>query len=263
MKKLPFTVLPGQEDRILRFLNRISSPAEITDSTLLKDDPFYNGTSDYTIGDKVASNLINAKENLPGGRFRHIEQLLDVEGIGDDKVRDLIHSFWQPASDFFKAQIQPGILLDNWKIECFSTSLSEDKFNNIVNTPSGVRNFIAEAVAKVVLQKQGKAAATLAQHFIHQAYMGRYESGELGSHAFALWWYHFDMDNWFSFDQMRTACALYLDYYTTLNNRLELHLVKGFPNGDVLAEAITTKDLPVVVNYGERCITFWAASLYD
>ncbi len=263
MKKLPFTILPGQEDRLLRFLNGISDPADITDNKLLKDDPLYDGTEGYTIGDKVASQLINAKGNLPGGRFRQIEQVLDVEGIGHDKIKDLIHSFWQPAAEYFKTQVQPGILLDNWKIEYFRQPLKEDEFNQIVSTPGGIRNSIAEYVAETLHETQGSAAAILSKHFIHQAYIDRYESGELGSHAFALWWYHFDMDNWFSFDTMRTACSHYLDYYTTLNNRLELHLIKGFPNGDVLAEAITTKDLPVVVNYGERCITFWLASLFD
>ncbi len=263
-KKLPFIPLPGQEDRVLHFLNRLSSPTEITDSKLLRDDPFYDGTGGYTIGEKAAANILAAREKLPGHRFRYLEQLLDVKGIGHDKVNDLIHSFWKPAAEFFHEYLKADILLDNWKVEYFKESLREDDFNSVVESPGGVKTFIAQAVTRVVQRKQSnRGAAILAGDFVRNAFLDIYESSELGSHAFALWWYHFDIDNWFSYDRIKEACTQYLDYYTDPDNRLELYLVKGFPNGAVLSEAVTTDDLPVVINYGEYSITFWAASLFD
>ena len=263
-KSLPFIPLPGQEDRLLNFLNRISSPEEITDSKLLSDDPFYSGTGGYSIGEKAAANLLEFRNKLPGNRFRSLEQLLEVKGIGHDKINDLLHSFWKPADEAFQEELTKQILFDNWQVEYFKESLREEDFNAVVESPGGVRVFVAQALTRILQKKHGKrATAILGGDFVRTAYLDVYDSGELGSYAFALWWYHYDMDNWFSFDRMRIACTNYLNYYMYTDNRLELHLVKGFPNGGVLAEAVTTDDLPVIVNYGEYSITIWAASLYD
>ncbi|MEL6866278.1 MAG: hypothetical protein AAFP19_17745, partial [Bacteroidota bacterium] len=107
---IPFSILPGQEEFILNYLNNIADASEITDNKQLKDDPQYDGAGGYTIGDKVATNLINAKSKLPRGQFRTLDQVLEVKGMGHDKLRDLMTSFWTSADEAFHRQLFSGLL---------------------------------------------------------------------------------------------------------------------------------------------------------
>lgn len=262
---LPFSLHPGQEDRILYFLNRISSPADITDNRLLKDDPYYNGTGGYTIGDTVATRIINAKSTLPGGRFRNLDQILAVEGMGPDKLSDLLASFWQPAAEFFHDKLKSGILFDNWKVEHWTYDFSDkvEAFKNLTQHECLIKNFVAEQVRDIIFKKHNQnTLASLCRSLIqHLPVDYTPEDALTNSHLFAIWWYRFDADNWFSFERIREACEAYLSYYTRYP--IDLFMIKDFQNGGTLAEAISPNGLPVVINHGEHNITIWAASLFD
>ncbi|MEM7798474.1 MAG: hypothetical protein AAF633_04715, partial [Chloroflexota bacterium] len=55
----------------------------------------------------------------------------------------------------------------------------------------------------------------------------------------------------------------YYGYYSGPDNRIEFHLVKGFPNDGLLTEGITVRDLPITVNFAEQSISIWSAQLFD
>lgn len=263
-KRLPFTLLPGQEEFILQYVNQISDPSEITDGTQLKDDPFYDGAGGYTIGEKVATKIIKAKEKLPRGRFITVQQILDIRGVGPDKIRDIMTSFWKPAADDFQERLTTNILLDNWKVEhwSFDFQYEEDEFKNLAIDNCALRNFIANKIREIVRNKQDDyTISNLAYTLVNHLPMEKFETEIATTHMFALWWYRFDEDNWFSFETILSEVQQYFTYYQ--RNGLELVMLKGFVNGGTLAEAVTPKDLPVVINHGERRITIWAASLFD
>jgi hypothetical protein len=264
---LPFVLLPGQEEIILSFLNRISHPSEITDNKRLTDDPFYDGSGGYSIGKTTAESLINARENLPGGRFRRIQQLLDVAGIGHDKVQDLIYSFWKPADDFFRENLyQKGILLDNWKVETwqFDFIYNEERFLELAEDRRELSQFLEEQVREIIYQKHQKySMAKLASRLLCHLPLEQHTLPAASSAVWAAWWYRFDEDNWFSFDAIQQETSNYFHYYEYEDNRIELYFYREFPNGGTFAEAVTPDDLPVTLNRGERRITIWAASLFD
>ena len=260
---LPFTLLPGQEESIINFLNRISDPTEITDNTQLEDDPFYNGAGGYAIGDRVATNIINYREKLVGGRFRSIEQVLEVQGLGHDKVRDLLSSFWKPAATFFEERLRV-FLLDNWKIEHWSYDFTyqEETFERIASDACLLRSFVVEKVEELIRKRHNNGAlAKVSAALLRQLPLDRSSDAFVNAHSMALWWYKFDADNWFSFDRMLEATQAYFDYYHF--HEMSLAFFNGFVNGGTLAEAVTTDGLPVVVNHGEKNVTIWAASLFD
>ncbi len=84
-----------------------------------------------------------------------------------------------------------------------------------------------------------------------------------GSYAFALWFYHFDYDNWFSFQSVFEKVDSYLGDYFYFDDRLEFRLFKGFKNAHVLCDPVTVLDLPVVVNYSDQTVTIFTGQLND
>jgi hypothetical protein len=98
---------------------------------------------------------------------------------------------------------------------------------------------------------------------IQTAYVDAYHnSTEEAAYAFALWFYRFDADNWFSFNRMFEQTAAFFGYHNTPFSNLELRLFKGFDN-HVFLNLITASDLPVTVNDAERRITIRVVGLAD
>jgi len=96
---------------------------------------------------------------------------------------------------------------------------------------------------------------------INQSYADVYEDGHMGSFAFAFWLYHFDQDNWFSFEMIRKQVEYYLNYYPAGDYRLAFHMYRGFRNAGILIGSV--EGLPIVLNRAERRITIWAFQLND
>lgn len=266
-ENLPFSVLPGQEEKLLTFLNQISTPEELYKRTGLKDDDsIYDQTGEHLIGEKVALSILEGRSKLKSEKFINLQQLLDLSEVDPDTIKDLIKYLWTPAAKFFKSSMFKNVVLDNWKIEFWSKSFvhQEDVFEEIATDKYKLRQYIAQKVYEIVNTKQeNPVIASLAKALIQQSYIERYEDHISGSNLFALWWHRFDPENWFSYKKVLSQTEAYFSYYTYYQNRLELFMVKDFINEGTLSEAVTTIDLPVVVNYGERAITIWAASVFD
>jgi len=87
-------------------------------------------------------------------------------------------------------------------------------------------------------------------------YIDVFQSGFLGSYAFALWFMEFDEDNWYSFETVHRETLKYLNSNISIADRRELRLVKG-------SFAPMNLDLPVIVDYGNMSVTAWTGELND
>lgn len=249
--------------RILNFLNAAQSVNDIVGKVL--DDPNTGGK--MTIGETVAARLLEKRKSTPFDRFQDIQELEDVAGLGEDKVRDLIFTLGVRAADAFRKAMFDRVILDNWSLEHYTTVFeTEEDFYITANIKSNLVTFVADEVEKIALKNLGNdSAAYLAKLLIQKSYPEQYDVAHFGSYAFALWWYRFDYDNWFTFERVRMEIEQYLNYYAYLNAAYEQQLVffKGFSNSPALVRAISVPDLPVVINPVERAITIWTAELRD
>ncbi len=250
--------------RILNFLNSAKTAKDISDG--VQDDPNSGGAGAGTaIGETVALRILEKRSMLPLPGFTSIDQLEGIPGLGEDKIRDLIYTFGLRAADAFRKAMFNGVIGDNWNLEHYTYYFnSEEDFNNTVNLASNFTNHIAYQIEQIITAKTGNdRAASLAGKLIQCAYQESFESAHLGSFAFALWFYRFDYDNWFSFERVRLEIEKYLNYYEQAQYELRFGFFKGFSTVGLLTEGITRTDLPVVINPVERAITIWTAELFD
>ena len=261
-----FKRTPWVAARILDFLNRARRPEDIFRSSELTDDPEAGSAKGYIIGERVARRIIEHRLQLPRRRFTALKELTKVKGLGEDKIHDLAFSFSTPAADAFRQRLyDQQILLDNWTVCNHTTHFGTDTaFREVADNPQAFADWTAREVARISRERFGNAeAAALAGELVRKCQIDVHPNAHFGAIALAFWFYRFDADNWFSFDRMRTATEHYLSTFRRWDQRLELRLLKDFPNGGALATGITVRDLPVVVNYGERAITVWTAELFD
>jgi len=87
-------------EKVLEFFNTVNDPYEIRHR--IKDDPNFStpSTSGYGISLSVAKRILEARDNLPGGRFDSIQQIDDVKGMGAVTLHNILYSFWTGTQDF-------------------------------------------------------------------------------------------------------------------------------------------------------------------
>ena len=257
------------EKRILAFLNGVRNASELTSSSseggAIVDNPDSGAASGYTIGATVATRIIQLRNTLRGRRFTSVDQLEGVDGFGQDKLNDLVFSFSLSAEEQFKQQLFDGILLDNWRVR-YEVEQFEDliPFKNVAENRANFEDQVIAAVRRASFNRFGdRSRAYLAGELARDRYVESYLEAHLGSYGWALWFYRFDQDNWFSFERMRTAVEAFLSTYYGISEEIELHLFKGYPNGAGLAEGIIPNDLPVTINHAEQRIAVWTIELFD
>lgn len=248
------------ERRLLGFLNRIDNATALSEA--IRDRNQNSGTG---IGEKVAERILKARNDLPGRHFQNLKQVEAVPGLGKDKILDLMHAFKKPAAQAFRSSMYNGVILNNWELEYF-TSIFENEaaFQEIIDSKSSLAEFVGDQVEQISLERYSNSkAAELAGELVERCYDEYFPDSHFGAYALALWFYQFDADNWFSFERVLKETEKYLNFYPEWEDRLELHLYKGFDNTGVLVDPVTQVDLPVVINRGERAITIWTCQLND
>lgn len=266
----PTSAAPWLQRRILAFVNQARRPEDIVGSgpqaRRLQDAPDHIGQTDgYVIGLTVAQRIIEQRQRLPRQRYEHLDQLLAVPGLGEDKLRDLLHTFGQPADQAFLQDLYGGVLYQNFEVKADTIHIGDEKlFLTTVDQSARFVELVGMRVQALCERRfEQPRACALAVRLLQHCYQERFPSGHVGAYALALWFFGFDEDNWFSFERMHAACDRYLNSYRYVNDRLELRLFKGFENAGILAGGITVPDLPVVVNYAEQKITLWSGQLND
>jgi hypothetical protein len=250
--------------RILNFLNDAQSTDDIIGAVF--DDPS-DGVGN-TIGRTIAAKILNKKNSLPYRRFTTIEELADIKGLGQDKFQDLVYTFGVSAADAFRSSMyDDGIIFEsNWDLFNYTTHFEDkEKFLAIANQEEEFRLFVARTVEKMCLERNEKNIDDCRDYSknLLESYIDTYfNSTPAAEYAFALWFYLFDADNWFSYDMILEQVGEYFGYYTGYPWEMELKFFKGFDHQKLLP-GITPLDLPVVVNYPEQAITVWTSALYD
>jgi hypothetical protein len=118
-KKINEFIYPSERERILNFINSAKKAADIA-GVEHQDGPVFDNPAkdtsgdpkfeDYDFGDDVADRLVKRAAANP---FTNISSLLDIAGLDQDKVSDLIYSFsdqyigWNSKTDelYIKATI--------------------------------------------------------------------------------------------------------------------------------------------------------------
>ncbi|MFK7922950.1 MAG: hypothetical protein AB8H47_13380 [Bacteroidia bacterium] len=250
------------QKRVIAFANGAKKASDIVEG--IKDSP--NNGQGYGIGEAVANHILEKRNALPARRFRTIEQFSDIEGLGEDNFDDLLNSFNVLSADACRNQMfADKFLLDNWEFEHHTIQLPDaNDFRQIVGSTESLRHFVAEQINTLVLQAhKNPRLAKLAAQSINTAYVEHHPESHIGSYAWALWFFQFDADNWFSFENMRARLESYLSTFYYASEEISLYLFKGFENNGTLTEGIGALDLPVTVSYAEQTISIWWATLSD
>ena len=101
------------ESKVLEFINGAETWEDIAGVEPVEgrvyDSPFSgygDQRRDYDIGRTVASRIISSRSDLPQQRYTSIQQLRAIDGIGVDKINDLIYSFCESA--FHQTSFDPA-----------------------------------------------------------------------------------------------------------------------------------------------------------
>ncbi len=259
MGKLSFDHISPQVERlILDFLNSAFRPTDILNMPLIKSQ---GGSSrDYGIGPSVAKRIIDKKRTLARRRYTSLEQLEDIPGFGQEKLDDLVDTFSISSAERFQRYLRDNfILLDNFPTYYHQITLESDEaFFQVMRDEELLRQLVIDNVHHLADERATEENVQLAKEQLQTAYQDRYETSFVGSYAFALWFFGFDQDNWFSFETMREPIESYLGQ----SSESIFVLFKGFPSHYLLS-GITEDDLPVVLNREELSIYLWNAELFD
>ncbi len=254
------------QNRILSFFNRAQNINDILDGTI-QDDPS-NGPGN-TMGQTLAARILRERNNLPWQRFTTFQQLDDIRGVGTGTIQDLVYSFGTTADEAFKqAMYSTGTIYPvNWPLEYFRYEIADQAaFNALATNEQNLRTFIVDKVSTESQNNNVQAASIAAMTGeVTSAYIDSFSNStpEAG-YAFALWFYRFDADNWFSWERIQERTLAYFDYHQGgATWQMDFYLFKGFVNRGIVPPGISAKDLPVTVNWAEQTVSFWISALYD
>ncbi len=252
---------PLIQKRLFHFLNRARTARVIATLDLIETEP--DDRADYGIGETVAQRILDRRNELPRRRFTETTQLNGIKGLGEDKMEDLINTMAQSSAEAFRREMYKGVLLSNFDLKYYQIKLVDETFYESVSFQEKLRTILVDRFDDFFQIRISETDKQQALQELQEAYIDAYPRfTSAGSYAFALWFYHFDADNWFSFEQVRLPISRYLDGYLT-GDHLELYLFKGFDTSLIMNEGVTVLDLPVVVNRDEKTLTIWNGQLFD
>jgi hypothetical protein len=256
-------IAPWVASRIVQFFNNVQKPADIVQGVL--DDPNDNENEAFRLS--LAKRILQVRNAIPGRRFRELAQIDAIPGVGPDKMNDLAFTFNTPASVAFeKALFDQSILLSNWTILRHEwVSETDEEHQNMVNHPEHFRQIVRQLAVRAAMETAGYDEDEAQQKTadLETAFIDTYTNSTAeAAYAFALWFYRFDADNWFSFERMVAQTQTLFDYYSDPFSNHELRLFKGFDNR-IFFPLVVSPDLPVTVNDAERTITIWVVGLAD
>ncbi len=257
-------LLPVQIQAVLDFLNKAQSIEDLTNIQQYRPELSEEELASYSIGEKGAQNLLDARSNLATGQYNDLDEVIAVEGIGADKVLDIVEFIWLPAEEIFKQDLFAKTLGDNWKVDYWRYALSPEEFQQLNESEALLQAFVADKVLNIASEKHGNSLiGLLAKELLKTCYPDRVESltAEI---QFASWWMRFDEDNWFNFDTISSIIAPFLNYYDKQPGvYINPVFYRGFMTGGTLTDGITPNDLVVTINPAEYAIAIWGIALFD
>ena len=258
------TLLSVQTQAVLEFLNKAQTVEDITNIQQYRPDLPKEDLTSYSIGEKGAQNLLDARSYLTAQQYNNIQEVLAVEAIGEDKVLDIVEFIWQPAEEIFKQDLFEKTLGENWIVDYRRYSLSPEEFQPLNENEALLNSFIADKVFDLVKEKHNNyLIGALAKELFKKSFPDRVE-GLTAEIQFASWWMRFDEDNWFNFDTISSIIGPFIAYYDKQRGAyIDIVFYRGFMTGGTLTDSITPDDLVVSINPAEFAISIWAIELRD
>jgi len=221
--------------------------------------------SSTRLSEEAAKSIFARQSEQPKGRFERVSDLRKVSELDAEAWQDLVNQFARPAADIFRQEMYEEVMGSNWDLSYRSIQISDkQEWDAISRNPAALLSTVKTIVEGLAMDHKGSAdIAKLANLLLDQAAVESHTDSHLASFAWAFWFYRFDQDNWFSFEKVREEIEDYLSSYSDQAEPIHFHLYKNFPNSQVLVDALTVADLPVMVNHAEQRVTVWTCSLND
>jgi hypothetical protein len=258
------TLLPAQIQTVLDFLNKAQRVEDLTDIQQYRPDLSEEALASYSIGKKRAQKLLDARSNLVARQYNDLDEVLAVEGIGADKVLDIVEFIWQPVEEIFKQDLFAKTLGENWKVDYWRYPLSPAEFEQLNESEALLQAFVADKLLDIANSKHNNyLIGALAKALLQKSHPDRVQ-GLTAQIQFASWWMRFDEDNWFNFDTISSLIGPFINYYDKQPGAyIDLVFYRGFMTGGTLTDGITPDDLVVSINPAEFAITIWGIALFD
>ncbi len=250
------------EKRIIFYFNEIRHIKDITE--IPWGESGLGWGVDYGIGEKVAHNIIEFRKSLPRRRFTSLQQILEVPGLGYEKIDDILNTLRIPSAEAFRRAMYRHVITDNFTLSYYAITFeTPEDFKETLESPEKFKQIVSENIHHLVSDKVTEDELQEARQQILSAYVETISNGYLASYAFARWFFTFDLDNWFEFDQVREITEQYLDISFLSSDEQTFQLFKGFENNRILKEGRTILDLPVITNWDEKIVYVWMCQLID
>lgn len=221
------------------------------------------------MGPTLAGRILRTRNALPRRRFTEFKQLDDIRGVGPGTIKDLVYTFNIPAAQAFRDSMYDNFTIypENWPLEYDRTVIDDlETFEELMFNEDKFRAWVVarmEQLVEIHAVESSRAESML--NNLRTTYIDSYHNGiPAAGYAFALWFYEFDADNWFSWEVIQSRTLPYFEYHMDSREwEMELRFFKGFQLLGIIDPGITPDDLPVVINWQERAITLWFSALYD
>lgn len=241
--------LPGwQTDRLLQFLNLVENPEEIAQ---FPDD---------SIGIGLAKRIIEARSQLPNGRFRSLDELDAIHGIGEIRIVEMAQFFSGSAADLFQDHMKATVLTESWVFEHYSSAFTEEEFREFVRSPSSLDEWVWRQCQDIMFEKadyrypSGVLESLLQQAPVQANYNAMRDALEM-----ALWVTKVDHDDDITFEQIHNATSKYFSLYEDVGE-IQLYMYRGFELSWLYPSGRTAPDLAVTVNTAERVVSLWVCA---
>jgi len=251
-------------NRIVAYFNRASSISAITRE--IKDDP--SDGKGGAIGRTVARRILQKRDQMGWRKFRTLEEIYEVEGMGPDKLEDLVYTLGVPAAQAFVNEMydEQVIFRENWPLKFYSTHIeSLEDFSATVQDEKRFRAFVSEQMKAFCQQEEvDEKTCDRIRKGINSAYIDPFNnsSSDYPAYEFAQWFFGIDMGNFFFFESGVPRTRNYFEYHPGSPWEMELRMFKGV-QASLISGGIVPDDLATVVNYPEQVITTWATALFD
>ena len=159
---------------------------------------------------------------------------------------------------------------ENFRLTPYTTRFQPEIISGPALYDASIKEQLARTVYAVCMARAAKNAATIrtdgsltVQHCERAAaqvkVMPLERFAENGAaNAFAEWIFRVDGDNWYGFNSLLRETRNYL-----VKRDRELFMLKGFSPDNVLVDALSTEDLPLVLDLVECTVTLWTLELAD
>lgn len=256
-------LLPVHIKAILEFLNQAQTVDDLTNIQKYRPNVPEEELAGYSIGPQSAQNILDTRATLPGSLFNELDQVLAVQGVGEDKVLDIVNFYWQPSAAVFKENLFNSVLGGNWEVNFWRFPLSNEEYEKTTENQALLNSFVAKKVLDIVRErKDDYIIGALSRALLEKSPDDRVE-GLTAQVQFASWWFRFDEDNWFSFENISKVVDSYINFYAEDYKYIDIVFYRGFMNGGTVADGITPDDLVVSLDPMENAITIWGISLFD